>query len=173
MRKQGLLRLSGRRALLALAVSVAVTCGAQAGPYEDGMEAYERGDFAAALPLLRPFAESGRPEAQFVVGFFLLSGRAGPQDEPEGFRLIRSAAMQGHPGAMSGVGALYFSGRGTPQDSTQAYMWVSLAAERYPPGPDRDRAARNRDMLAGRLTPAQIAEAQRLAREWDAAHPAR
>ncbi len=45
-------------------------------------------------------------------------------------------------------------------------MWSNLAASRHQPGKDRDDAVFNRDFIAKRMTPAQIAEAQRLAREW-------
>ena len=45
-------------------------------------------------------------------------------------------------------------------------MWFNLAASRYPPGEDRDKAVKNRDIAAKGMTPAQIFEAQKLAREW-------
>ncbi len=61
---------------------------------------------------------------------------------------------------------MYGDGWGVPQDYVQAHMWYNLAASRLPPGKDRDLAAENRDIIAERMTPAQIAEAQRLAREW-------
>ncbi len=48
----------------------------------------------------------------------------------------------------------------------QTHMWFNLAASRYPPGEDRDQAVKNRDIVAKRMTPAQISEAQKLAREW-------
>ncbi len=35
-----------------------------------------------------------------------------------------------------------------------------------PLGEDRDLAVENRDLIEDRMTPAQVAEAQRLAREW-------
>ena len=53
-----------------------------------------------------------------------------------------------------------------PQDYVQAHMWFNLAASRLPPGTNRDKAVKNRDIVAAKMTPAQIAEAQRLAREW-------
>ena len=65
---------------------------------------------------------------------------------------------------------MYGNGRGVPQDDVQAHMWFNLAASRST-GEDRETAVRNRDIVAGRMDPTQIAEAQRLAREWDAAHP--
>jgi hypothetical protein len=51
-------------------------------------------------------------------------------------------------------------------------MWLDLATARLPSGEERDHAVRVREALTAHMTPTQIAEAQRLAREWDAAHPA-
>jgi hypothetical protein len=48
-----------------------------------------------------------------------------------------------------------------PQDNIHAYMWLSVAAARG----DQD-AISNRNRVARQMTPAQIAEAQNLAREW-------
>ena len=45
-------------------------------------------------------------------------------------------------------------------------MWYNLATSRFTPGSSRDKAVKNRAALAERMTPAQSAEAQRLAREW-------
>ena len=47
---------------------------------------------------------------------------------------------------------------------------MNLAASRLT-GEARENAVKDSDLAAGRMTPAQLAEAQRLAREWDAAHP--
>ena len=49
-------------------------------------------------------------------------------------------------------------------------MWHNLVASRTT-GEQRESAAEARDRVAGLMLPTQIAEAQRLAREWDAAHP--
>ena len=49
-------------------------------------------------------------------------------------------------------------------------MWFDLAASRLTGGL-RDDAVNNRDLAASRLTPDDLSEAQRLARDWDAAHP--
>ena len=60
---------------------------------------------------------------------------------------------------------MYFEGEGIPQDYVEAQKWLKLAASRYPPRETRDMAAGARDDVAKRMTPDQIAEAQRLARE--------
>ncbi len=45
-------------------------------------------------------------------------------------------------------------------------MRINYAASRFPPGEGRDIAVNNRDEVAAKMTPAQISEAQKLAREW-------
>ncbi len=65
---------------------------------------------------------------------------------------------------------MYGNGQGVPQDYVQAHMWTNLAVAQSS-GEDRDQGVENRDIIAARMTAEQIAEAQRLAREWDAAHP--
>ena len=74
---------------------------------------------------------------------------------------FRRAADQGHIGAQVYLGLSYATGLGVPQDNTHAYMWLSVAAARGDPD-----AISNRNRVARQMTPAQIAEAQKLAREW-------
>ena len=61
-------------------------------------------------------------------------------------------------------------GRGVQQSNVNAYMWLSLSMSRSD-GDLMEKTVEARDRIAAALTPAQLAEAQRLAREWDAAHP--
>lgn len=74
---------------------------------------------------------------------------------------FRKAADQGNALAQSYLGALYFNGEGVPQDYVIAHMWLNLGA-----AGGEDYAAEWRNMVAAKMTPAQIAEAQKLAREW-------
>ena len=53
---------------------------------------------------------------------------------------------------------MYANGEGVPQDFVQAHAWMNLAAA-------QGFQAENRDWLAAQMTPAQIAEAQKLAAE--------
>ncbi len=71
----------------------------------------------------------------------------------------------GH-GQTETVGPSDGKGQGIPQDYVQAHMWFNLAASRLPPGTSRDKAVKNRDVLAAKMTPADVSKAQRLAREW-------
>ena len=92
-------------------------------------------------------------------------GQGVPQDYAEAANWYRRAAEQGDAPPQFLLGLMYEKGRGVPQDFIQAHMWLNLAASRSS-GETRDEAAKIRDFLAARMTPDQIAEAQRLAREW-------
>ena len=76
-------------------------------------------------------------------------------------RLWRPLAEQGHAWAQFNLGVIYYNGRGVKRDYVIAHKWLNLAAAK-----GHKAAASLRDFFAKRLTPAQIAEAQRLAREW-------
>ena len=99
------------------------------------------------------------------LGFLYGQGRGVSQDYAEAVRWFRAAAEQGDATAQYNLGVLYHEGRGVPQDFVRAHMWLNLAASTLT-GSERDDYAEARDAVAARMTSAQIAEAQRLAREW-------
>ncbi len=76
-------------------------------------------------------------------------------------RWFRLAAAQAETTAQVHLGVHYATGQGVPEDDGQAYMWFNLAASQ-----GNETATENRDLLAERMTAADISEAQRLAREW-------
>jgi len=82
-------------------------------------------------------------------------------------------AEQAHPRSQYKLCVMYARGLGVPQDYVQAHMWLSLAAAfraeswRDPTLVElSDDADKARDLVAAKMTPDQIAEAQRMAREW-------
>ncbi len=78
---------------------------------------------------------------------------------------LRLAAEQGHVDAQNNLGAMYANGEGVPQDYVQAHKWMNLAASRTAPGEAGEyESARNE--VAEKMTASQVAEAQRLTREW-------
>src|SRR5262245_52424842 len=105
-----------------------------------------------------------------VLSFPKLGG-AGPLEDADAavkkrdygtaVRLVRPLAEQGNAGAQYTLGVFYDNGLGVPQDHVSSYMWFSLSAAQ-----GREGAAAFRDLIARRMTPAQIAEAQKRAREW-------
>jgi len=84
-----------------------------------------------------------------------------PQNYREALKWYRKAADQGNAIAQYNIGSMYATGHGVPQDDVTAHLWFSLSAAQG----DED-AAKNRDLIARRMTLAQIGEAQKLAREW-------
>ncbi len=123
-------------------------------------------DYAEAMRWYRKAAEQGHAEAQSFLGFMYALGLVVPQDYTKAVKWYRKAAERGNAKAQKFLGDMYASGKGVPQDYAQAHIWYNLAASRYPPGKGRDQAVKNRDLLAERMTPAQLFEAQKLAREW-------
>jgi len=74
---------------------------------------------------------------------------------------LRLGANQGNDLAQRRLGQMYERGEGVQQDYIKAYMWYSLGT-----GKGVEAGARLRDALAKKMDPEQIAEAQKLAREW-------
>lgn len=125
-------------------------------------------DDGEAVQWYRKAAEQGDAVAQASLGFMYRNGRGVPQDDAEAVQWYRKAAEQGHALAQAGLGAMYRDGRGVAQNYVQAHKWFSLAAARFPASETekRDRAVEERDRIATKMTSTQIAEAQKLAREW-------
>jgi len=76
------------------------------------------------------------------------------------------SAEQGHDLAQINLGYLYDLGQGVPQDYVLAYKWYNLAIMGTLTTGEREVREKERDRIASKMTPEQIAEAQKLAREW-------
>ena len=92
-------------------------------------------------------------------------GAGVPQDYTAAAQWYRKAAEQGDVRGQFHIGRMYEQGKGVPQDYVVAHMWYNLVAAR-----GIERAAENRDKIAKFMSQSQIAEAQRLARDWLAPH---
>jgi TPR repeat protein len=154
--------------LAALVVSLSLAAPVLAGPLEDGDAAYNRGDYATALRLWRPLAEQGFANAQNNLGLMYANGQGVARDNREAVKWYRLAAEQGFAQAQYNLGFMYAKGRGVARDYARAHMWANLSASSFSASEvkQRDQAIKIRDALVKWMSPAQIAEAQRLAREW-------
>jgi len=144
--------------------------------YEEGDGVLQ--DYVEALKWFRLAADQGQADAQTRLGMWYSTGRGVPQDDVEAVRWLRLAAEQGNADAQARLGGMYFNGDGVLQDYVEAHKWFNLGTTRATIDKtysslflERYRAMR--DGLAKRMTPAQLAEAQTLAREWQAAFDAR
>jgi len=126
-----------------------------------GQRAFYQGDYAAALAEFLPLARAGNPDAQAYIGAMYNDGKGVPQNYKKAAKWYRRAAERGDGIAQRRLGLMNHVGQGVPQDYVQAYMWYNLASA----GGDV-QGGNFRDSIAKTMTPEQIAEAQRLAREW-------
>ncbi len=115
-------------ALLVTVLSHWLTTSAWAG-FDEGLAAYDRGDYATALEEWLPTAEQGDARAQYALGAIYDHGYGLPQDYAEAIKWYRMAAEQGVADAQSDLGTKYFIGQGVPQDFTDAERWWHMAAE--------------------------------------------
>ena len=116
---------------------------------------------AEAMKWYRLAADQGHARAQYTLGTIYHEGRGVKQNYAEAFKWYRLAADQGDAEAQFNLGAMYAYGQGLAHYLVSALMWFNLAA-----GQGTERAVRAGELIAKDLTPAQIAQAQELARDW-------
>ena len=106
-------------------------------------------------------AEQGSARAQSGLGVMYNHGYGTPQDYRAAIKWYTKAAEQGVAKAQNNLGAMYVEGKGIPQDYVMVHMFWNIAAAN-----GDENAKGNRDMVAGIMTPNQIEQAQKLAKEW-------
>ena len=118
-------------------------------------------DYAKAREWYEKAAAQGDAGAMNNLGGLYFFGQGVPQDYAQARQWVEQAAAQGNAPAQIRLGSLYAYGKGVPQDDVRAYMLFNVAAARST-GDLQKSAADNRDNVARRMTPAQLAEGQRL-----------
>jgi hypothetical protein len=129
--------------------------------FQAGVDAYQKGDYVGAVKEWRPLAEAGDPIAQFNLGLLYLDGHGVPQSVAEAANWFRRAAEQDYTEAQHNLGAMYGSGQGVKRDYVQAYKWLNICAAKGNGG-----CVTQRDLIAKKLKPGQVAEGQRLATDF-------
>jgi len=106
------------------------TAGAHAGPWEDGMVAYNRGDYLPAIRLFRPLAEQGNPKAQNQIGVMYRKGEGVQPSPARAFMWFSLSARRGDAKAKAGLRDL--SRSMTPAEISQArQMAQACGASNY------------------------------------------
>ena len=121
-------------------------------------------DYAKARQWYEQAAAQGHAMAQHNLGALYRYGYGVPQDYATARGWYEKAAAQGLWRTQNNLGWLYGNGKGVPKDYVRAYMWYNLAAA-HSTGEDQNLAAGNRERVSHFMTPAQIAEAQRLSQQ--------
>src|SRR5947199_9447586 len=84
---------------LILAAQILGIAGAVAGPWEDGMAAYNRGDYMPAIRLFRPLAEQGNAKAQNLLGVMFRKGEGVATNPARAHMWFSFAAKRGEASA--------------------------------------------------------------------------
>ncbi|MBF0291959.1 MAG: sel1 repeat family protein [Nitrospinae bacterium] len=123
-------------------------------------------DYAEAFKWFQKSAEQGDSNAQCILGNMYAEGKGVPQNSAKAVKWLMKSADRGYANAQCILGVIYNEGYSVPQDYVEGYKWCNLAAARAMDQDVRDEALRNRDMVASKMTPAQIVEALKLANDW-------
>ena len=153
-----------KKLTLLLALTFLFLFGCQTSGGNDflrGVDADQRKDYKEAVRLYRLYAEQGHAEAQFNLGFVYDKGKGVPQDDKEAIKWYRLSAKQGYAYAQSNLGVMYTNGQGVLQDYVLAHMWWNICGSGGKQG-----CVKFRKKVENKMTPQQIEEAQRLARNW-------
>ena len=114
-----------RKSLVVAGAVMAVVLGggaATAGPWEDGMVAYNRGDYVPAMKLFRPLAEAGNAKAQSILGAMYRKGEGVTPSSARAFMWFSIAAARGDARAKAGLREM--TKEMTPAEMTQAKALV-------------------------------------------------
>jgi TPR repeat protein len=153
-----------RRLTATLCLTLAVLLGSAgmsvSQDFQKGFDAYNRGDYATALREWTLAAGQGHAFAQYNLGLMYDIGPGVPQDYKTAVKWYTLAAEQGNASAQYSLGLMYANGDGVLQDYVYAQMWWNIAASS-----GNKQASENRDIVAKRMTPADISAAQDLTRE--------
>jgi uncharacterized protein len=164
--------------------------------YQEGRDAFDRGDYSTALKEFKILAKQNDPRGQYALAVMYDLGEGVSQNSKEAVKYYRFAAEQGFADAQNNLGVAYDQGEGVEKDFKEAMRWYLLAAERgnknapnnigvlhmigfgvprsfekahtwfIIAGAGDSEAISNKNFVKKRLTPEQLVESKRRADEW-------
>ena len=164
--------------------------------YQDGRDAFDRGDYSTALKEFEILVKQNDPRGQYALAVMYDIGEGVLQSSKEAVKYYRLAAAQNFANAQNNLGVAYDRGEGVGTDYKEAMKWYLLAAERGNKdapnnigvlymigfgvprsfakaytwfaiaGAGDSEAISNKNFVKKRLTPEQLVESQRRADEW-------
>lgn len=154
--------LSLMKTLLAMAAAAVMALApALAGDLEDGMEAYDGGDYTLALAAWTRAAAAGRADAMVAIAGLYAGGTGVARDSKVALIWYRRGARLGDVAGQLNLGDMIARGQGQERDPVAASMWLGLAAAQ-----GNLWAAERKRKVDRTLTADQAAEADRRIGEW-------
>ncbi|HYL37820.1 MAG TPA: tetratricopeptide repeat protein [Bryobacteraceae bacterium] len=150
-----------RKAIWLFGVLLAAAAIPALADFAKGLAAYQKGDYVTAAKEWRPEAEEGDAPTQYNLGLLYLDGHGVPQDTGEAVKWFTRSANQDYTEAQHDLGALYATGKGVKRDMVEAYKWMNICAAKGNAG-----CITQRDLIAKKLKPSQVAQAQRLSSQF-------
>lgn len=136
-----------------------------ANDFQEGLDAIHETNYEKALEKLIPLATKGHAPSQYNLGVMHEWGNGVPKDNVKAMKWYRLSAERSHKDAQNNLGAMYSKGEGAEQSFVDALKWFVISAEN---GSEAGR--KNIDIVEKRMTPEQITQARKLAREWTREH---
>jgi TPR repeat protein len=132
--------------------------------YYEGKEVIK--DYDIAYKWYKKAADQGDADAQYKLGCFYCDG-IGPcvKDYKEAVQWFKKSAEQGNLASQVFLGTLYSMGIGVIQNYVQAHFWLSLVIYK-----GCFNLIDERDAIESKMTPEQIEQAQKMAKEWITNH---
>ena len=133
--------------------------------FVSGCASTQKQDDTATVKEMREAAEQGDAVAQYNLGVMYANGQGVAEDDVEAVKWFRKSAEQGYADAQYNLGFAYANGFGVVQNYVAAHMWWNLARAQ-----GDENASKNMKLLVRKMTKEQIAEAEKMASEWQAKH---
>jgi TPR repeat protein len=95
-------------------------------PFDDGLAAYKKGDWAKAYEILKPIADADNSQsavAQERIAHLYERGNGVPKDMAAAAKWFQKSAAAGNPTAAAHLGRLYRLGLGVPKSPVEASRW--------------------------------------------------
>jgi len=157
----------GRAMRPVLFVALLLLPAVAAAGFEEGVDAYLRGEYARARTEWTPLAERGNAQAAYNLGRMRELGLDGPSDAAAAARWYLEAAERGHAEAQRALAQLLAEGKGELDEPTEAAFWLTLAARAWPAdSPARRLIDFQLGRLKARLGDDAFAEAEARAAAW-------
>lgn len=137
----------------------------QLSDFDEGLKFFYDEDYASAAKCFLKAAEQGNAEAQFSLGNMYAEGHGVPQDDQQSISWFSKAAEQGFMPAQVNLGVMYAQGQGVERNLIEAHKWLNIAG-----GAVDEEGLDLRETVEEQMTPDEILEAMRLAKNWVTAY---